>query len=133
VHATVFGSAAGGDGGPDRDIDLLLVHQPFPGDETPEITTPAWLALLEVAATAATGSSASRLSPFPDTKAWHASVDALHRSVPRWTGNRLHTVELSTWQWLNLSNSDPALNEDIQSQGIVVAGIPIPLTTSARA
>jgi hypothetical protein len=131
VHAAVFGSAARGDGGPDSDIDLLLVHQPFPGDE--KVTTPTWLSVVEVVATVATGGSAARVASLPDVKAWHASVDALHRDVQRWTGNPLHAVELSTWQWLNLSNSDPALNQDIGRHGVVVAGTPIPPTISTRA
>ena len=133
VHAAVFGSAARGDGGPDSDIDLLLVHQPFPGDETPRVKTPGWTGFLEALVTAATTSSASYSSSFPDTKAWHASVDSLHRSVQRWTGNPLHAVELSTWQWFKLSTSDPALDEDIRRHGIVVAGTPNLLTIPARA
>jgi hypothetical protein len=120
VHAAVFGSAARGDGGPESDIDLLLVHEPFSGDE--KGATPTWAGVAEAVATAATGGSATRLSPLPDVKAWRASVDALHRSVRRWTGNPLHAVELSTWQWLSLTNSDPALNDDIRRYGIVVAG-----------
>ena len=124
VHASVFGSAARGDGGPDSDIDLLLVHQPFPGDETPQVTTPVWVRFVEAVATAATSSSGTYSSSLPDTKAWHASVDALHRSVQRWTGNPLHTVALSAWQWLKLPTSDPALHEDVHRHGIVVAGTP---------
>ena len=131
IHAAVFGSAARGDGGPDSDIDLLLVHQPFPGDETSQVKTPGWAGFLEALLTA-TASSAHR-SLLPNTKAWHASVDALHRSVQRWTGNPLHAVELSTWQWFKLSTSDPALDENIRRHGIVVAGTPSPLMVPARA
>jgi len=133
VHATVFGSAARGDGGPDSDIDLLLVHQPFPGDEEPRKTTSGWAGFLEILAAATTASSTSQSFSLPNPKAWHAAVDALHRSVQRWTGNPLHAVELSTWQWFQLSTSDPALDEDIRHHGIVVAGTPSPLTVRARA
>ena len=35
VYAYVFGSAARGDGGPESDIDLLLVHPPVPGEVVP--------------------------------------------------------------------------------------------------
>jgi hypothetical protein len=66
VHAAVFGSAARCDGGPDSDIDLLLVHQPFPGDETPRVKTPGWTGFLEALVTAATASSASYSSSFLD-------------------------------------------------------------------
>jgi hypothetical protein len=133
VHAAVFGSVARGDGGPESDIDLLLVHQPFPGDESPPASPAGWLALLGAAAAAATGTSPSYSSPLPNTNAWHASVDALHRSVQRWTGNPLHTVELSTWQWFKLPTSDPALYEGIRRHGIVVAGTPNLLALPARA
>jgi hypothetical protein len=133
VHAAVFGSAARADGGPDSDIDLLLVHQPFPGDETPQVATPGWVTFLGALAAAVTGTSASYSFPVPDTKAWHASVDALHRSVQRWTGNPLHAVELSTWQWFKLPTSDPALYDDIRRHGIAVAGAPILLMVPARA
>jgi hypothetical protein len=134
VHAAVFGSAARGDGSADSDIDLLLVHQPFPGDETPQVTTPAWLIFVEALAAAVTGTSASySSSSLPDTKAWHASVDALHRSVQRWTGNPLHAIELSTWQWFKLPTSDPTLYDDIRRHGITVTGAPNLPMVSTRA
>jgi hypothetical protein len=133
AHAAVFGSAARGDGGADSDIDLLLVHQPFPGDETPQVTTPAWLMFVEALAAAVTGSSALYPSSLPHTKAWHASVDALHRSVQRWTGNPLHAVELSTWQWFKLPTTEPTLYDDIRRHGIVVAGSPNLLPVPVRA
>lgn len=90
-------------------------------------------AVTEVRTAAATGSSASYPSSLRDTRAWHASVDALHRSVQRWTVNPLHAVALSAWQWLKLPTSDPALHEDIRRYGIVVAGTPSFLTVPARA
>ncbi len=133
VHAAVFGSAARGDGGPDSDIDLLLVHQHFPGDETPQVTTPGWVTFLGALAAVVTGTSASYSSSVPDTKVWHTSVDTLHRSVLRWTGNPLHAVELSTWQWFKLPTSDPALYDDIRRHGIAVAGAPNLLMVAARA
>ena len=133
VHAAVFGSAARGDGGPDSDIDLLLVHQLFPGDEEPQVPPPKWDMLLGTVVTAMAGSSPSYSPSHPDTEAWHASVDALHRSVQRWTGNPLHAVELSTWQWFSLPNSDRALHEEIRRDSVVVAGSPILLTLAGSA
>ena len=114
VYACVFGSAARGDGGPDSDIDLLLVHQLFPGDE-------------------ATAGSTPRLSPRPNVKAWHVAVDALHGSVRRWTGNPLHAVELSAWQWVNQPSNDAGLRDEIRSHSIPVAGNPDLLTLSSHA
>jgi hypothetical protein len=67
------------------------------------------------------------------SSAWHASVDALHRSVQRWTGNPLHAVELSTWHWFSLPNSDRALHEEIRRDSVVVAGSPILLTLAGSA
>jgi hypothetical protein len=133
VHAAVFGSAARGDGGTDSDIDLLLVHQPFPGDEIPQISTPSWLTLLSAVMGAATASSAFHSSSVPNVNAWHTSTDALHRNVQRWTGNSLHAVELSAWQWLKLPSTDPTLHEEIRRHGIVVAGGPNLPTTLAHA
>lgn len=126
VHAAVFGSAARGDGGPESDIDLLLVHRQFPGEEGPQARTSGWAAIVTAVATAMAGPVPSP-SPPPDTQAWHASVDALHGSVQRWTGNSLHAIELSMWQWFTLPTSDPALDREIRDHGIVVAGTPRPL------
>jgi Nucleotidyltransferase domain len=133
VHAAVFGSTARGDGGPDSDIDLLLVHQLFPGDESPQEPPLGWGLFFGAVVAAVAGSSPSYSSHHPDTEAWHASVDALHRSVQRWTGNPLHAVELSTWQSVNLPNSDPALHEEICRDSVVVAGSPILLTVAGSA
>ena len=130
VYACVFGSAARGDGGPDSDIDLLLVHQLFPGDEKPEAETPLWVKLLGALATAG---STPRLSPRPNVKAWHVAVDALHGSVRRWTGNPLHAVELSAWQWVNQPSNDAGLRDEIRSHSIPVAGNPDLLTLSSHA
>lgn len=128
VHAAVFGSAARGDGGPESDIDLLLVHRQFPGDAGPQARTSGWMAFVAALATAMAGpGTAPPSAPPPDTQAWHASVDALHGSVQRWTGNSLHAIELSMWQWFTLSTSDPALDREIRDHGIVVAGTPRPL------
>jgi predicted nucleotidyltransferase len=35
LYACVFGSAARADGDSNSDVDLLLVHAPFPGDSDP--------------------------------------------------------------------------------------------------
>ncbi len=35
LYGCVFGSAARGDGDAESDVDILLVHQPFPGDSDP--------------------------------------------------------------------------------------------------
>jgi hypothetical protein len=134
LHAAVFGSAARGDGGPDSDIDLLLVHQLFPGDESPQVPPPKWGGmLLGAVVSAMAGSSPSYFPTHPDGEAWHASVDALHRSVQRWTGNPLHAVELSTWQWFSLPNSNPALYEEVRRDSVVVAGSPNLLTVAGSA
>ncbi len=133
VHATVFGSAARGDGGPASDIDLLLVHRPFPGDETPQLPSSGWLRVLQGVAWAATGTPGSPTVEVADTKAWHTAVDELHRRVQRWTGNPLHTVELSAWQWTMLPSRDPAFYHDLRRDGVVVAGTANPPTIGARA
>ena len=130
VYACVFGSAARGDGGPDSDIDLLLVHRPFPGDEKPEVNAPLWVKLVGALATAGSSPQPPRS---PNEKAWQAAVDAIHGSVRRWTGNPLHAVEMSAWQWVNLPSSDAVLHAEIRRHSIVVAGVPNLLTVPSHA
>jgi hypothetical protein len=130
MYACVFGSAVRGDGGPESDIDLLLVHRPFPGDPEPKIKGLSWLTLLGGFTTTV---STPQPSALPNTRAWQDAVDALHRSVQRWTGNPLHAVELSAWQWLSLPGSDPALHDEIGRHGVPVAGVPNLLTVPRNA
>ena len=121
VHAAVFGSAARREGGPESDIDLLLVHPHLPGDKRPpKSDRGSWGLLSDIAvgwppqvAMAANGAD------------WHTQVDQLRAKVQRWTGNPLHVVDVSLWQWVDMRSTDPTLFDQIARDGITVAGQPL--------
>jgi Nucleotidyltransferase domain len=117
VYASAFGSAARGDGGTDSDIDILLVHPPFPG-EGPLRDQPKGVltALTEFLTMADTISAATR------PQAWQTQVDDLHGRVQRWTGNPLQVVDISIWQWASRTTSEAALFAEIEREGVTLAG-----------
>lgn len=120
VYGYVFGSAARGDGGPDSDIDVLLVHPPFPGDSDPRrrsnrlggqiagVTAELW---------------EGRLSERQAAK-WHRQVDAIHSQVRAWTGNPLQALEMSTLDWADHERRGSTLWQEIIRDGIKVAEPP---------
>jgi hypothetical protein len=120
VYASVFGSAARRDGGPESDIDLLLVHPNLPGDKRPPKRDKGFWALL--------GDVAANWPPQVPSAAneadWHSQVDQLRAKVQRWTGNPLQVVDVSLWQWVDMRNTDPALFDQIARDGVTVAGDP---------
>ena len=103
-YACVFGSAARGDGGPQSDIDLLLVHVPFPGDPKP----PRQKRIRDKAVQVWT-------EPPPATgslpKKWERSVDELRDKIRLWTGNRAQIVDISWAEWLTHRNEDGVFAE----------------------
>jgi DNA-binding transcriptional ArsR family regulator len=122
VYACAFGSAARGDGGPDSDIDVLLVHRPFPGDKPPPngqegLADMLSEAFITLGTTRMTGAEA---------ETWQSQVDDLHTKVRRWTGNPLQVVDVSFWQWASPSRTEPALFAEIDRDGITLAGATIP-------
>jgi hypothetical protein len=120
VYGSVFGSAARRDGGPESDIDLLIVHPSLPGDKRPPKRDKGFWGLLgDVAA------SWPPQGPIAANEAdWHSQVDQLRAKVQRWTGNPLQVVDVSLWQWLDMRNTDPALFDQIARDGVTVAGQP---------
>jgi predicted nucleotidyltransferase len=122
IFACVFGSAARGDGGVDSDIDILLVHRPLMGEKRP---TKRQVSLAD-----ALGEPALGLGTLPMTKtderAWQSQVDDLHKKVLLWTGNPLQLVDISLWQWANLSRVEPALFAEIDRDAIPLMGTKIP-------
>jgi predicted nucleotidyltransferase len=118
VYGCVFGSAARGDGDAASDIDVLLVHQPFPGDDDsrrqPEAPSEWFLGTsAEFAAAPLTERQAAR---------WHRQVDDLHERVRAWTGNRLQATEVSTYAWADHRRRRSALFENIARDAIEIAG-----------
>jgi hypothetical protein len=129
MYASVFGSAARRDGGPESDIDLLLVHPNLPGDKRPPKRDKGFWALVSDVAV-----GWSPQAPLAASGAdWQSQVDQLRAKVQRWTGNPLQVVDVSLWQWVDMRNSDPALFGQIARDGITVAGQPFnPIFAAAQ-
>lgn len=121
MYASVFGSAARRDGGPESDIDLLLVHPNLPGDKRPPRRNKGlWEQLYDVAL------AWPLQAPLASNEAdWQTQVDQLRAKVQRWTGNPLQVVDVSLWQWAEMRNTDPALFDHIAHDSVVVAGRPL--------
>lgn len=118
AYGCVFGSAARGDGGADSDIDVLLVHPPFPGDADPRRR----LAGLS-------GQLAGYASEFMSVQLtarqaakWRRQVDELHDVVPAWTGNPLQAVEMSSLEWADHQRRRSSLYAGISRDAIKIAG-----------
>ncbi|MHB8466772.1 MAG: nucleotidyltransferase domain-containing protein [Acidimicrobiales bacterium] len=129
VYACAFGSAARGDGGPDSDIDLLVVHPPFPGEKRPRASR------LRDALGAVAMDVTLRVTTDADAARWRGQVDDLHPRVRAWTGNALQVVDISAFQWADRTAS-PGLFEEIGRDAVVLLE-PAPLaalaTRSAKA
>jgi DNA-binding transcriptional ArsR family regulator len=125
VYACVFGSAARGDGGPDSDIDLLVVHPPFAGEAAPP--------RLAIRTIVAGSPSLETLRPFtPEEEGrWQAQIDHLHDQVVRWTGNAAQVLDVSAFQWW--SSVEPELFAEIAEGAVTLAGIALPTDTQSRA
>lgn len=128
VYASVFGSAARRDGGPESDIDLLLVHPNLPGDKLPPNREKGLSGLLNEVALGMVSKAPSATSGAQ----WHGQVDQLRVKVQRWTGNPLQVVDVSFWQWAEMRSTDPALFEQIARDGVTVAGQPIDFLVAVR-
>jgi predicted nucleotidyltransferase len=118
LYASVFGSAARGDGDSESDIDLLLVHAPFPGESDPRrrsATLGRQLAGL-----------AAELTTFQltekDIARWRDQVDELHPEVRSWTGNPLQVIQMSGYEWGDHKRRRTSLYTEISRDGIQVAG-----------
>lgn len=120
ISGYVFGSAARGDGDSSSDIDLLLVHAPYPGDSDPRRRANG---LGERLAGAAAELVSDRLTARQVSK-WRRQVDGLHRQVRAWTGNPLQAVEMSRLEWADHGRRRSSLWQEIARDGIQVAEPP---------
>lgn len=115
--ACVFGSAARGDGGVDSDIDMLLVHPPFPGDKPPAAAPNVLTAL----AGAVLSLRLMRPTNAVEAAKWERQVDDLRASVRDWTGNSLQVVDLSAYGYVELAQAGARLLEDARRDGVELA------------
>jgi len=113
LHAAVFGSAARGDGGPESDIDLLLVRPPVPGDAVGRSPT------LAGKMTALLAALAVKPLTDPEGEAWRRQIDYLHEHVRSWTGNPVQVVEISISQWVDRAGNAQFFLE-VDRDGIVL-------------
>ena len=115
VYASAFGSAARCDGGPGSDIDVVLVHPPFPGDKrlgrSSGLKDVLGKLAVDVAGPGGTDADALR---------WSRQVDELHVSVRKWTGNPLQVVDLSVYEWADRNRGTAALLGDVDRDAVVL-------------
>lgn len=109
VYSYIFGSAARREGGPDSDIDILLVHPPFPGDQRPS-------AVGSLVASIAQAMTLSLIATPRDVDRWTSQIDRLRGLVQSWTGNQLQLIDYSVVEW---QRSDGIrLGQEIRRDGI---------------
>lgn len=114
LYACVFGSAARGDGDDASDIDLLLVHPPFPGEKRTARLSPYLRAQLADAL-----GSASLSGPEQEpAQLWEGQIDRLRDLAERWTGNSLQVVDLSFHEWRHPSEQHRALLGEVRRDGL---------------
>ena len=118
IYACVFGSAARGDGDAGSDIDVLLVHGPFPGDTDPRRRSSTLSGQL---AGLAAQFLALQLTE-RDVARWHIQVDQLHGEVRSWTGNPLQALEMSGFEWADHKRQHTSLYREISRDEIQIAG-----------
>lgn len=111
-YACVFGSAARADGDVLSDIDLLVVHPPFPGDPRPPKQQRLRDSLAQMWTEPPPVSAA-------DVRRWPRQVEVVREQIRSWTGNAAQIVDLSWAEWLGERNGDGIFAE-IRSDGIDV-------------
>ena len=114
LYAAVFGSASRGDGDAASDIDLLLVHEPFPGEKRPARLSANLRAELADALGQALLVSDDRNA----LQRWDAQLDQLRDRVESWTGNRLQIVDMGFFEWRLATADHQRLLEDVRHEGI---------------
>jgi len=117
LYGCVFGSAARGNGDAHSDIDLLLIHAPFPGETDPRRQVGGLGNAIagyanEIAAMPLTGRQVTR---------WRRQADQLHDLVRGWTGNPLQVLEMSSFEWADHRRRGSPLFEDIRRDAVEVA------------
>lgn len=112
--ASVFGSAARGDGNESSDIDLLLVHPPFPGEPKPARVNSA----LSSQIADALGNFALGSEKADAAQQWEVQLEGLRDAVHAWTGNPLQIADMSFHEWRQPAKAHRELLSEIASVGI---------------
>jgi predicted nucleotidyltransferase len=120
LFACVFGSAARGDGDESSDIDLLLVHPPFPGEKKPGRMSPS----LRSQITDALGQFAVSSAEPDAAERWAGQIDRLREQVEAWTGNALQVVDLSFHDWRHPAEQHRRLLAEIDRDGVELVKAP---------
>jgi predicted nucleotidyltransferase len=118
-YACVFGSAARRDGGPESDIDVLLVHPPFPGEKRRK--RPSRQTLTELAGDIVEWWAIPPVENARALQRWQSQVDRLHGLVGSWSGNRLQVVDVSIFEWTDKEQPVPLFIE-IRRDAIPLVG-----------
>jgi predicted nucleotidyltransferase len=114
LYAAVFGSAARGDGDEDSDIDILLVHPPFPGEKKPKGLT----AGLSAQVADALGAAVLASEQVDAADRWEEQVDRLRELVHAWTGNHAQVVDLTFHEWRRPPPEQRPLLANVEQDGI---------------
>ena len=114
LYATVFGSAARGDGDESSDIDLLLVHPPFPGEKKPARPN----ARISSQIAEALGEFMASSGEIEAARQWEEQVDHLRQIVQGWTGNALQVVDVSFQDWRHPHSDSEPLFREVEREGI---------------
>lgn len=114
LYASVFGSAARADGDESSDIDLLLVHPPFPGEKKPARPS----ATLSSHIADALGDFVVSRPEADAAQQWEGQVDDLRDRVEAWTGNALQVVDLPFSQWRRPGRQGQLLLTNVERDGI---------------
>lgn len=115
TYACVFGSAARRDGGPESDIDVLLVHPPFPGEKRRE--HPPRQRIGEVVRDGVDWSGIPPMVNARGVQRWEHQVERMHDLVRAWSGNELQVVDVSYLEWTDRDHR-PALFEEIRADAV---------------
>lgn len=113
LYAGVFGSAARGDGDESSDIDLLLVHPPFSGEQKSRMTASVRSLVAD-----ALGDFMMSSADMDAGKQWEEQVDRLRERVEAWSGNALQVVDLTFQEWRHPQPQHRELLSEVDRDGI---------------
>ena len=115
IFACAFGSAARGDGTSESDLDVLLVHPPWPGEKKPSRSATAREIFGNLAL-----DFALPVTTEADASKWDAQTESLHGQVQRWTGNRLQVVDVSAHEWTHRLRLSEGLWKEIERDAVTL-------------